>query len=363
MKYLLFALLLIFPLGQLGRVLYINDIAACIVVTVWFFSKRKNISKDPLFKPLLLFSGTMFLSLIFNLSRFPYFQILVSSLYAVRFLLYAGLYFVVKDLMQEKTTILKLLNLIVLIVAVVGLIQYIFLPDVSFLSAYDWDDHYYRLISTFLDPGFTGAILVLGLILTVVGRSRVRSLLIYIALALTYSRASYIMYLTSFATLAVYKKSAKIIIIAAIVLAVTIPLLPKSNGEGTKLQRENSITARLNNWHQSLEVWEKNPILGIGFNTYRYNAKIPDQSHSGGADNSLLLVLATTGIIGFAAYVFLLKNMWDMGNLLFKVSLAGVIIHSFFNNTLFYPFVMEWLWILLAISRKPTSQTSNSIPV
>lgn len=350
MKYLFFALLIIFPLGQLARGLYINDILVFITVIFWLIrSSPSKIVKDPIFKPLCYFAAAMFLSLGINSFRFPLENLFASSLYAFRFLAYAGLYFVAKDLILEKKTILRLMEIAVLIVAAVGLIQFIFLPDVSFLKAYDWDDHYFRLVSTFLDPGFTGAILVLGMVLAFTQKSILKTIFLYIALALTYSRASYLMYLTSFASLSWFQKSAKIFLIALVALLLTIPILPKSTGEGTKLGRENSIQARLNNWKHTINVWSKYPFLGIGFNTYRFETKVAPESHSGGADNSLLLVLATTGTIGFAAYAFLLKKTWDYGDILFKASLAGVIVHSMFNNTLFYPWVMEWLWILLAL--------------
>ncbi len=351
MKYLLFALILFLAFGQLGRfefqsiVVHLNDLFVFGLLLIWLVkTKGKSIKNDPLTKPLALFVGAMFLSTIFNPFKFPAF------LYLVRFVAYAGLYFVAKDQIGDRKIILKLMEIAILGVAVVGILQFVFVPDVSSLKALDWDDHYYRLISTFLDPGFTGAMLVLGLILAVLERSRIQAVILYVAMALTYSRASYLMYLFSFATISFFKNSVKIFLIALIILVITIPLLPKSTGEGTKLNRENSVTARLNNWNKSIEVWETKPVFGIGFNSYRYAVNVSPQSHSGGADNSLLLVLATTGVVGFAAYIFLLKKTWDMGDLLFRASLVGIIVHSMFNNTLFYPWVMEWLWILLALS-------------
>lgn len=350
MIYLFYLLLLIFPLGQLLRGLYINDFLTTLVVLVWLIAKRpKYIFNDPLFKPLVYFAFAITLSLLVNHFRYPREDLLAASLYGIRFIIYAGLYFVAKDLAKNRETIFKMLEIAVVAVAGVGLLQFIFIPDVSFLKVNEWDDHYFRLISTFLDPGFTGAILVLGMILVFARKSILKTAFLYLALALTYSRASYLMYLTSFTTIAWFQKSTKLFVIAVIALMVTIPLLPASTGEGTKLQRENSIFARLNNWKQTISVWKKNPLLGIGFNTYRYETNVAPESHSGGADNSLLLVLATTGTLGFAAYVFLLKKTWEMGDVVFKASLAGVIIHSMFNNTLFYPWVMEWLWILLAL--------------
>lgn len=366
MKYLVFGLVLLFPIGQLARfpfagtVIHLNDFYVLFVVLSWILLKRKNISKDKLFLPLCIWVGVMILSFLINITRFPLDKMIVSSLYIWRFMIYAGLYFVIKDLYNEHQTIERLMSLAVVIVAISGLLQFIFLPDVSFLKNLDWDDHYFRAISTFLDPGFTGIILVLGLILAVNEKALLRMILIYLAFVLTYSRASYLAFLTSFGTFSFYKKSVRVFIIAVVVLFITIPILPKSSGEGTKLDRENSILARLNNWKQTISVWQENPLFGVGFNTYKYVSNTSPESHSGGADSSLLLVLATTGMIGILAYLYLLKTSWDMGDYLYKASLAGVLVHSMFNNTLFYPWVMEWLWILLAL--KPTARTSKSAP-
>lgn len=352
MKFLVAGLFIIFSLGQLDRwslvgnevVFHFNDLAVLIVV---IFGLRQI--SGPIAKALFIFLAAIILSLIFNLGNYSVKQLLVASLYPFRFFIYAGLYFVFKNLSAEnKKFTRRWLFLGILIIAITGLLQYIFLPNVAFLSAFDWDDHYYRLIGTFLDPGFTGIILVLGIIMTY---PRTIMALFYLAMALTYSRASYLSYLISFAAISFYKKSLKIFLIAAVVLALTIPALPKSTGEGTKLSRENSFWARINNWQRSLIVWRESPIFGVGFNTYRTVVITEPQSHSGGADSSLLLVLATTGIVGILAYLNLLKSMWITGknNLIFKAGFLAVLAHSFFNNTLFYPWVMEWLWIMLAL--------------
>ena len=107
-------------------------------------------------------------------------------------------------------------------------------------------------------------------------------------------------------------------------------------------------------------VWQTSPVVGVGFNAYRYakyqqgilNEEGLLESHSGaGADSSILFVLATTGVVGLMAYLNLGFNLWKYaaGNILFKTSLLGIIAHSFFNNTLFYPWAMEWLWLTLAL--------------
>ncbi len=390
-KKLLLLLVLAFPLGELARWslgsstnLLLNDamVAVVVVYGLYFYrQKLQLLTHDPLFRPIIVVFGTMVLSLIINIPRLTSGQLLISTLYPLRWAVYAGLYFFGINLVgKDKTWLRQGLILAAVVVAVAGILQYIFIPDVSWLAQFDWDSHYFRLISTMLDPNFTGIILVLGLVLTYLSlrgvhrqaddkaipyhmrlpRPAVAGLamtVIYLALVLTYSRASYLAYLVAFGAVAFYKRSVKIFLIAALVLVVTIPLLPKSTGIGTNLSREDSITARLNNWRQSIEIWNRAPIFGVGFDAYRYSQNTTEQSHSGaGADSTLLLILATTGVVGLLAYLYLLTSMWrgGRGDMLILASLAAIFIHSWFDNTLLFPFVMEWLWLVLA-TRQTTS--------
>ena len=358
-------LLIVFPAGQLGRiniwgselVFHLNDLIVSAFVIFWAITQRKV----PLIKPIILLGGAMFLSLLVNLPRLSFSQIFVSALYPLRFLAFASLYFIVKNLPEtDKKFISTGLIIVTLVIAVIGLGQYILMPDVSFLKAASWDDHFYRLVFPFFDPSFTGAILVLGLLLIYNLQFKIYNFtkyfilgIIFLALMLTYSRASYLMYLVSFAVVSWYKKTLNVFLIALIIFLIALPLLPKSTGEGTKLERENSILARVNNWKESVAIWQTKPLLGVGYNAYRYSrGEINTDSHSGaGADSSLLLILATTGIVGFLAYLYLFKTLvfLNQKNVIVIASLAGIFIHSWFNNTLFYPWVMEWLWILIAL--------------
>lgn len=311
MKYFFWLLLILFPFGQFFRDFHLNDLVIGIIGGVGVVRGVRE--KNKLIIPLAVFTGLMAVT---------------NPVYAARWLAYAGLYFFAKDFIQKKHLVI-----LALAVAVIGLGQYIFLPDVSFLAAAGWDDHYYRLTFPFLDPGFTGIILVLSLLINY-------NPIFLIALLLTYSRASYLAYLIGFGAISFYKKFLRVFLAAALVLAIGIFLLPKTFGEGTKLARENSIWARVQNWQQTITLWQTTPVFGVGMDKYQ------------GKDSSLLMVLATTGVVGLTGYLWVVREVWGVGkkNAIFKASFLAVLVHSWFNNTLFYPFVMEWLWLLLALS-------------
>ncbi|MDO8514879.1 MAG: O-antigen ligase family protein [bacterium] len=347
-KVLIALLFITFPLGQVVRweflggqvVLRPNDLVACMLG----FMGLLKLQGSTLQRPLILWYLAMILSLALNIFNYTPTQLLISSSYIIRFILYSGLYFIFKDFKLNK----NYLVIVCLLIAVFGFGQYWFIPDTRFLKDFGWDDHYYRLISTFLDPGFTGTILLLGLLLT---KNKIIKIILYLAMALTYSRATFLMFIVSYAVVAWYQKSIKIFLTACLIMALTLIFLPRTFGEGTKLSRETSFWGRINNWKMTVLEWRKAPVFGLGFGGYRYATNAPQSSHAGaGADSSLLLVLATTGIVGLFAYLNLLRAIWiNNKNYLFRASFIGIIIASFFNNTLFYPFVMEWLWILFAL--------------
>lgn len=140
-------------------------------------------------------------------------------------------------------------------------------------------------------------------------------------------------------------------------------LSPQFNFESTNLLRFASIEARISSTESALNVWKENP-MGVGFNTYRYarekygevNDYIYGPSHAGaGVDNSFILVLVTTGVVGLVAYLYMISRMFKIGYgsikknkfaLVLVVSLVGIIINSFTINSLFYSFILLWIFTL-----------------
>jgi len=383
---LLYCYIAIFPFGQLTRLplgmaeinLYLTDIFIAGLVISWLgkkLIKKEKIFSPPLTRPILLFTICCLLSLLINTPLLSGREVVVALLYLVRWILYAGLYFVIKDLVQSAKckvqSFLMSLTIVGVIAAVFGLLQYLFLPDMRFLEKYGWDPHLYRVIGTFLDPGFLGLILVFTLILLTVklwptkklSLRGIAWLVVYAVLALTYSRASYLAYLVGMGTIAWFKKSPKFFLTVLFLGMVTIFLLPRPGGEGVRLERESTIEFRLINYGQSLVIARDNPLFGVGFNAYRYaqgrhgfligeELKI---SHAGaGGDSSLLFVLATTGVVGLSVYLWLWgKALWlGKANILVLATLLSALVHSFFTNSLFYPWIMVWLWIVLGAVRE-----------
>ena len=376
MKLLFLALLVAFPFGQLARLplnipsvnIYFHDLIIVLILLTWLgwhLLQKKKIKLPPLIKPILAFTAAAGFSLALAAPQRSPRELLIGSLYLFRWLAYAGLYFVTYDLAKRLNGYqVRGLLAVGVASAVLGLLQYLFLPDTRFLYYSGWDDHYYRLIGTFLDPGFTGIIYVLGLILLVatfwnkfLKKKPIYYLLFiiyYSALALTYSRSAYLAYLVGMGVIAWKKKAPKFLALILGLFLITLLLLPRPSSEGVHLERKASVTARASSWQKSLEIIKDHPLLGVGFNLYRYAQRdygFLDQnwqvSHSAaGADNSLLFVLATTGVIGLIAYLWIWSSIISDQSLVIIASFLALLTHSFFNNSLFYPWIMIWMWIL-----------------
>ena len=297
---------------------------------------------------------------LFTSFHYGFHAISVGFLYLCRWLIYINLFYT----LPKNPRLFGWLSLAMLVTAIS---QYVVFPDIRSLQVAEWDPHYFRVVGTLLDPGFMGLLLVFMLIYAFFHKQTQKLLVFftYFAFAFTYSRASYLALIATFVYLSFVRKSWKPFVITLLVMIMTIVLLPRSsNGEGVKLERTSSIQARITNWRNSFEIFASSPIIGTGFNTYRYTQKqfgfLDDskwlKSHAGaGADSSLLFVLATTGIVGLIIYLRFYQSLWLKSSPPIRACLVALFVHSFFLNSQFYPFVLLWL---AALSMADMSQSS-----
>lgn len=376
--------------GQLARIDFRNGIAFTatdISVGVCFFYwvattlVKKNINaykKDSIFRATGFFIIVCIASLLANAQRFSAIELSISSLYLLRWIAYASIYMVVKSFDDAfKKKIPFLLLAIGVITAFSGYIQYIYFNSLKSLFYLGWDDHMYRVFSVFLDPNFVGAFFVLLMIMIVTHIKRFASIVLFVvtttAIFLTHSRSTLIMFLVSGITFfIIIQKKRFIFLLIILIVGVTLLFYSQFYIENINLFRIVSTKARIETTSNALIAIKENPILGVGFNTFRYyqiqkGLRVGEgaiYSHSdAGTDSSLLFVLATTGLIGFLAYVLILKKIIEkalfqikIGNsterkigILVITSIIGLLSHSFFVNSLFYPFIMLWIWVICGL--------------
>lgn len=264
-----------------------------------------------------------------------------------------------------------------------GVLQYVFLPDTRFLFYMGWDDHLHRLISTIFDPGFTGLLLCFGYLFTQerelfhkVQRPQLRhlftrlfSLLFLLGVLFTYSRASYLAFsLISILLSFTYfkRKDAKrafqyLFFLLFFICAVF--LLPRPGGEGVRLERTSTITARTSSIEIALESMNSplKAVLGQGIlispRTQTLSVYTGGLSHAQIPDNWLVMTLIGTGVIGTGLLLYWLVKLllWSYRTTeLWWIALAATLLHGMFNASLTYPFVWIVLlsWGVLTLGKK-----------
>src|SRR5690606_10701527 len=101
-------------------------------------------------------------------------ELAVSGFYLLRLLFYGSLIWIIPDLYPTERDLLGVVRLLVWVgmaVVIAGFLQLYVLPDIGILTAFGWDPHVGRLLSTFLDPNYLGGFLAILLaILLVFGR-------------------------------------------------------------------------------------------------------------------------------------------------------------------------------------------------
>lgn len=389
LKYIIYLLLIVFPILEIGKISFSNGVSLSIndalvgIIFVFFLTllvfKKINL-KGQLKSPIFLFFIAGFFSLVINLFNFNLSQIMVSSLYLLRWISYSFIYFsIIQSSKKTKKKISNLLFVSGLVVLFFGFIQYVFYQDLKNLFYLGWDEHLYRLFGGFFDPNFAGiflslfAVYVLGFLLK---EKRFNVKIFYsfvilfslLAIVLTYSRTALLTLAVCVLTFLFLSKKIKLFFVFFFSLVFFIAISPKAfQTEGTNLFRTASSYQRLESMNNAIEIFKKNPVLGVGFNTYRYSQNkygyLTDIkweiSHSGaGVENSYLFILATTGILGALVYINLLRKIFisarktkdDIGKNVLISSLFGLLASALFINSLLYPPLMLWTWFLVGVT-------------
>ena len=390
----LFTLLLFsLPLGVLTRFnvyqnayFYLHDILVVLIFIIFIYkllTKEIILPNKKLLNYFIAFLVVGFVSLLTNLRFLTAEQFTVSLLYLVRYALYGSLIFSVVALDQNyiKKINAKFIISGTLFVSL-GFLQYFFYQDLRNLYYAGWDEHLYRLFSTFLDPNFAGIFLVFVLLLIFSNllyilknknkhQFRLLSIMMFLNLVsiyLTRSRSAFIALVVGVVVLLAINKKTKLLIPVLILFVTGVVIFSDSRIENMNPLRFASSEARIESAQTAISVIEKNPIVGVGFNAYRYalerygyidkQTRYPSNADAG-TDNSYLFVIATSGIVGFIVFM---KFLWEVLALLrrnAKSSVIGIaalasfialLINTLFINSLFYPLVMVWMFIMIGVT-------------
>lgn len=359
-NYLLILALLIWPFGQLlnlqlpgqTMVIYPLDLICILLTLSLLFSKprRLQVIRDPLTKPLAFFLFIASLSLLFNLQFAASGGLAVAFSYLIRLLIYPSVYFAAK--FSPSRQVLRTILFSLGFFSLLGILQYLIFPDMRFLKNLGFDDHYFRLIGSFYDPNFTGAIFAASALVFLSLSQWPTAVFLVLLLSLTFSRASYLVFLLGILFIFLAQKK-RALLWVLLLLAGIIFFIPKPFGEGVNLLRTFSIYSRFDSWRIGINLFIQKPFFGWGYNTLR---GLTGQRFQ--IDNSLLYLAATTGIFGTLAFIGLLRAaLRQITFLPQKIFILALLIHSLFNNSLFYIWLYFAFWLVLGL---PTKEYTKS---
>lgn len=395
---LLLATIFSYPFGIFGSFtfgsgvrLYWGDFFAAAFVAwscLFFLGLKKKFSlPQPSSWWGIFFSSVALISLLLGTRQVNQSDWLIGSLYFLRWLLYFSVFLVAFNLFREgfsRLCLTRWLVAAIFLYALFGFVQLVVLPDFTVLDPeLGWDPHRNRLASTFFDPNFSASFLGLGFLL-VLSQGVIREVKGWIggrtstilviagilagAILLTFSRSGWAMVAIGFLVLGLLK-SKKILVAGLILMLLAYFLVPRVQTRIAGLtDPTDSAHLRIQTYQRSLSIIREHLFLGVGFNLYRsaqeregyFTFDDPTGGHSGaGADSSLLLILATTGLVGLFFYLGLLGSLlhqawrsWrersDPLSLSFLAITAGLLTSSFFVNTLFFPAILVYWWLLAA---------------
>lgn len=185
-------------------------------------------------------------------------------------------------------------------------------------------------------------------------------------LELTLSRGAYAGFLLGLLVLGLIKER-KILILLVILLVSWQSLVPNAvtervtmtyqQGEGL----DSSAGERVAIWQDALQVFNEEPILGTGLNTYAYMGRVGPYTDT---HNYYLKVLMETGVVGFLIFLWLLgvgcKISWRLFRRArdpimsalgcgFFAMLICTIVVNFFGDRWTFLQVNGFFWVLLGL--------------
>ncbi|MDO8610150.1 MAG: hypothetical protein Q7R95_06360, partial [bacterium] len=222
--------LFLFPLGEIVRFDFGNgivikplDVGIAALVLLWLLLKlfkKQRFTHVRVFILILLFFLIGLFSLIISSLHLSVTEFLISFSYLLRWIIYAGVFFVVSDFDNRfKKKISNLLIAVGSLIVGLGYSQYFFYSNLQNLRYLGWDEHMFRMFSVFFDPNFAGAFFVLFFLFLTNKFFKKRNVLIgilsvltLIAVFLTFSRSALIMLVVSSSLLFIFMNKKRLIV-------------------------------------------------------------------------------------------------------------------------------------------------------
>ena len=185
-----------------------------------------------------------------------------------------------------------------------------------------------------------------------------------ICLMFTFSRGGYLALLFGWLFLGLVKQR-KLLVLLALFVGMWTSLVPPAvqqrvlmTYDQTSGELDHSAATRVNLWHEAMQVFDTNPLVGVGFDTYAYTEHLSNYKDT---HNIYVKVLVETGILGLLIFLWLLAKTFVTSYGLFRkardpflaslgLGLAGWVVSSFvancFGDRWMYLQVNGYMWVL-----------------
>jgi O-antigen ligase len=186
----------------------------------------------------------------------------------------------------------------------------------------------------------------------------------------SFSRGAYLAFVAGALFIGIAKRSAGIILIFASILVVfaVVPGVSDritgtyaQSGSSSEGSLDSSSQSRLLVWQDAIELIKSHPILGTGFDSYRYMHRVASLEDT---HNYYLKVCLEEGPIGLLLYLALLGGMISQGYRLYRsgsnrffsslglgfaACMVGAAVANVFGDRWTYQQIASYWWVLLAV--------------
>ena len=368
-----------------------------IPVAVIYVARHARLRFQKYEKHIIVWLAFSAISAVIGLISFNYnLRAFISGLfYIIRIIiLIITLHFISDAFSENAISTDKIINYILkcyLLVCLIGFLQLFIFP-----VAYDWyhlfwsigttqyrvDPHVNRLLSTYMDPNYLAACLIIPFTISLTqwqdGRKgRVPLIFIYaLSIILTVSRSGFLglAFACAFAFLKPHMTKrnflSDIVMLAVLLVAVAVLVLKNA---AVIMRIVNSVSdpstgARFDSWRYSFRIFTHSPVFGIGYNMFdAFSQSVLSTREvyfEDGADSSILLIMLSSGTIGTVYFISaVLKNTIKAIKGKRYKSFQNITIVFFtslvlcnFNNLLFY---VIWLFPMMLVSNVYLDEYNN----
>ncbi|MBI5466956.1 MAG: O-antigen ligase family protein, partial [Candidatus Kerfeldbacteria bacterium] len=264
-----------------------NDVILPVLFIVWtwrrLMSRRWSLPRHSLTVPITTVIVVMAVSLLVNVPKYAGHELVSGALYFFRWLEYLTIFWMGLDFFRTRersASYLQLMTWTGVALAVLGFIQLRLFPDFSFMVPQGWDPHVGRLLSTWFDPNFLGGYLaLLTTIAFTIALSRgwwagrwwwAAVFVMTVAIILTFSRSGYVGLVAGVGIVTAFRSRALLFVglLAGICLVLFVPRI-QERVIGVRTIDETA-QLRLVSYRNALEVIRDHPVIGVGYNLYKY---------------------------------------------------------------------------------------------